>query len=142
MPRYMAYPDTDYEFVFNSVAPRFGGGSEIWCLLKPGMPRKHFYPHQPKAPIDGGPVKDGKLVMRHEGNLRVIEAALPWSSIPDVKRRIDKHQTVKFTFRVNDNHGPAQELAAQRSVSKENCLTFHNDWQTHWANELEFGFEP
>ena len=142
MPRYMAYPDTDYEFVFNSVAPRFGGGEEIWCLLKPGMPRKHFYPRQPKAPIDGGPVKDGRLVMRHEGNLRIIEAALPWSSIPDVKRRVDKHQTVKFTFRVNDNRGPAQELAAQRSVSKENCLTFHNDWQTHWANELEFGFEP
>jgi hypothetical protein len=29
----------------------------------------------------------------------------------------------------------------QRSVSKDNPLTFHNDWSTHWANELEFGFE-
>jgi hypothetical protein len=33
------------------------------------------------------------------------------------------------------------ELAAGRSVSKDNPLTFHNDWATHWANELEFGVE-
>ena len=35
----------------------------------------------------------------------------------------------------------AFELAAGRSVSKDNPLTFHNDWSTHWANEVEFGFE-
>ena len=26
-------------------------------------------------------------------------------------------------------------------ASKDNPLTFHNDWSTHWANELEFGVE-
>jgi len=25
--------------------------------------------------------------------------------------------------------------------SKDNPLSFHNDWSTHWANEVEFGFE-
>ena len=49
-------------------------------------------------------------------------------------------QTVKFSFRVN-NGGDAFELTAGRSVSKDNPFTFHNDWSTHWANEVEFGFE-
>jgi hypothetical protein len=42
---------------------------------------------------------------------------------------------------VNDNGGPSYELASNRSVSKANSTTFHNDWQTHWSNELEFAFE-
>ena len=141
MPHYMAYPDTDYEFALNPVAEKFGGGTEIWCLLKPGAPRKHFFPRQPKAKLDGGPVKDGRLVIRRDGNTRLVECALPWSAIPEVKQRRDAGQPVKFSFRVNDNRGPAYELAAQRSVSKDNPFAFHNDWQTHWANELEFGFE-
>jgi hypothetical protein len=60
--------------------------------------------------------------------------------MPEVKRRVDAGQTIKFSFRVN-NGGGALELAAGRSVSKDNCFAFHNDWSTHWANELEFGFE-
>jgi len=105
-----------------------------------GMPRKHFFPRQPKSPFDG-PVKDGKLVMRRDGETRFVEAALPWSEIPEVKKRLDAGQTIKFDLRVNDNAGPSYELATERSVSKVNSITFHNDWQTHWSNELEFGFE-
>jgi len=52
---------------------------------------------------------------------------------------MDAGRTIKFTFRVNDNGGPALELAAGRSVSREGMPTFHNDWTNHWANELEFG---
>ena len=37
--------------------------------------------------------------------------------------------------------GTAFELAAGRSVSQDNCFSFHNDWTTHWANEVEFGAE-
>ena len=141
MPRYMIYADTDYEFALNPVAERFGGGTEIWCLQRPGMVRKHFFPRQPRAAIDGGPVKEGRLVIRREGNTRFVECALPWSVIPEVRARRDAGQPVKFSFRVNDNRGPAYELAAGRSVSKENPFAFHNDWATHWANELEFGWE-
>ena len=137
MSRFGAYFDTDYEFALNQVGEAYGGGTEIFCLQRPGMMRKHFYPRQPKAPIDGGPVKgEAKLVVKD----KIVECAIPWSELPEVKKRLDAGQTVKFTFRVN-NGGSAFELAVGRSVSKDNCLTFHNDWSTHWANELEFGFE-
>ena len=137
MPRFAAYFDTDYEFALNKVGDAFGGGTEIFCLQRPGMMRKHFFPRQPKAPIDGGPVKgDAKLVVKEN----VVECAIPWSELTEVKARLDAGQTVKFSFRVN-NGGGAFELAAGRSVSKDNPLAFHNDWATHWANEVEFGFE-
>lgn len=138
MPRFCAYFDTDYEFALNQVGDAYGGGTEIFCLQRPGMMRKHFFPRQPQAPIDGGPVKgDAKLVVKDN----VVECAIPWSELPEVKQRLDAGQTVKFSFRVN-NGGGAFELAAGRSVSKQNPLSFHNDWSTHWANEVEFGWEP
>jgi hypothetical protein len=137
MPRFCAYFDTDYEFALNKVGERYGGGTEIFCLQKPGMMRKHFFPRQPKAPVDGGPVKDGARLAVKDN---VVECALPWRACPEVKACLDAGRTVKFSFRVN-NGTSAFELAAGRSVSKDNCLSFHNDWSTHWANEVEFGFE-
>jgi len=140
MPRFICYWDTDYEYALNKVAAKYGGGTEIWRLLVPGMPRKHFYPRQPQSPFDG-PVKAGRLEMRHEGNTRLVEAALPWPEMPLVKKRLDAGATVKFSFRVDDNQGPGYELAAGRSVSKVNFPAFHVDWVQHWANELEFACE-
>ncbi len=137
MPRFCAYFDTDYEFALNKVGDAWGGGTEIFCLQRPGMMRKHFFPRQPRAALDGGPVKGrAKLVVKDN----VVECAIPWSELPEVKRRLDARQTVKFSFRVN-NGGDAFELAAGRSVSKANSFTFHNDWTVHWANEVEFGLE-
>ncbi len=104
------------------------------------MPRKHFYPRQPKSPFDG-PVKNGKLVIRRDGNVRVVECSLPWSEIPWVKRRLEAGQTVKFTYRVTAGRGAAYELATNRSVSDNLGLTFHVDWERHWSNELEFGWQ-
>lgn len=72
---------------------------------------------------------------------RFVESAIPWSELAEVKRRLDAGQTVKFSYRVNNNDGPALELAAGRSVSKWNSFAFHDDWSTHWANEIEFAFE-
>jgi len=141
MPRFTGYNCTDYEWALNKVGERFGGGVEIWRLDVPGMPRKHFYPRQPKSPFDG-PVKAGQLVITHEGNTRIVEAALPWSEMPDVKKLLDAGKTVKFSFRVNDNAGRScMELARERSVSKRNSHAFHVDWTEHWANEVEFAFE-
>jgi hypothetical protein len=137
MPRFCAYFDTDYEFALNQVGDVYGGGTEIFCLQRPGMLRKHFFPRQPRAALDGGPVKGAaKLVVIGH----VVECAIPWAEMPEVKQRIDAGQTIKFSFRVN-NGGSAFELAAGRSISKDNCFAFHNDWSTHWANEIEFGFE-
>lgn len=142
MPRYTGYKCTDYEYALNQVAPEYGGGTEIWRLLAPGLNRKHFFPRQPGS--DGeGPVKNGQLVVRREGNTLITECAIPWSELPDVKAAIDKGLPVKISFRVNDNGAPGScmELAKERSVSKRNARAFHPDWKAHWANEVKFGAE-
>lgn len=140
MPGYIGYKDTDYEYALNKVAEKFGGGTEIWRLEVPGMPRKNFYPRQPKSPLDG-PVKDGKLVVVQDPTTRVVECAIPWTEIPDVKKKLDAGEPVKFSFRVNDDKdGGCLELSKNRSIAKRNA-SFHADWIEHWANELEFGFE-
>ena len=139
MPHYTPYKDTDYEYALNQVAPQYDGGTEIWRMQVPGMPRKHFYPRQPKSPYDG-PAVGGKLVVKWSGGMRIVEAAIPWSEIPWVKKRLDAGQTVKFSFRVNDDDGTGYELAHDRSVSATNGSSFHVDWERHWSNEVEFGF--
>jgi hypothetical protein len=140
MPHFITYWDTDYEFALNTVAPFYGGGTEIWRLQAPGIPRKHFFPRQPHSPIDGSPV-EGKLVTRYDNGTRIVEAAIPWGAMPEVYARIQRGETIRFTCRVNDNKGPAHELATGRSVSTTNSFTFHDDWKTHWSNELEFSAE-
>ena len=68
---FLHFQDTDYEFALNRCRD---GGTEIFCLTKIGAPPKHFYPRQPKAPGDGGPLGGGaKLVFK--GN--VLECADP-----------------------------------------------------------------
>lgn len=142
MPRYIGYKCSDYEYALNTVAPEYGGGFEIWRMLVPGMPRKHFYPRQPKSPYDGA-VKDGKLIVVREGNTLYYECAIPWKEIPHVKAAIDKGDKIKFSARINDDGAGAAclELARERSVSKKNSRAFHPDWKEHWANEVEFGVE-
>jgi hypothetical protein len=139
MPGFTNYKDTDYEYALNPIAPEYGGGVEIWRLQVPGMPRKSFYPRQPKSPYDGA-VK-GQLVIKRDGNTRIVEAAIPWSEIPDVKQKLDLGENIKFTFRVNDNKNPGiMELSHERSVAKRNA-SMQSDWVEHWANEVEFGWE-
>jgi hypothetical protein len=140
MPRFTGYKDTDYEYALNPVAKKYGGGTEVWRLLVPGMSRKHFFPRQPKSP-DEGAVKNAQLVIKRNGNTLITECAIPWEEIPDVKKALDNGQKIKFSFRVNDNGGTSMELAQGRSVSKINSRAFHPDWKVHWANEIEFGFE-
>lgn len=141
MPHFITYWDTDYEYALNPVAAEYGGGTEVWRLQSPGMPRKHFFPREPKSPIDGGAVPGAALAIRRTTDTRFVEASIPWSEMPAVWQRIRAGETVKFSCRINDNHAQARELATGRSVSKYNSMTFHDDWETHWANELEFGVE-
>ena len=140
MKGYTNYQCTDYEYALNPVASRYGGGTEIWRLRAPNMPHKHFFPRQPSSPKDG-PVKNGALMIIRTGNTRIVEAAIPWSEIPEVKKKMDANQPIKFSYRVNDNNSNVcMELSKDRSVSKING-SFMVDWKVHWANELEFGFE-
>jgi len=141
MPHFMMYQSNDYEYALNQVAPAYGGGTEVWRLFAPGVPFKHFMPREPQATTDGGPVTGAQLVISRDGNVRIVEAALPWPEIPEVKRRLDAGETIKFSCRVNDNSGPSYELAGFRSVSKTSLYGFHDLWTTSWTNEVEFAFE-
>ncbi len=141
MPKFIRYKTTDYEYALNKVADEYGGGTEIWRVMVPGMPFKHFFPRQPKHPKEG-PVKEGKLEIRYRDGMRIVECALPWAEIPHVKQRLDNGQTVKFGFRVNhDNRGPDMELAMKRSSGEGLSAAFHPNWSRSWPNEMEFGFE-
>ena len=141
-PKYFTdYKSTDYEYDLHPVAAQHGGGTEVWRLLVPGMPRKHFYPRQPKSKFDGA-VKSARLSVKHMGNTRIMEAAIPWSEIPHVQKLMAAKQPVKFAFLVQDDEGPGQmETGRGRSVSKKSGLSFHVDWGGHWSNEVEFGWE-
>ena len=142
MPRYAVWPTTDYEYALNPVAEQYGGGVEIWRLQHPGMPHKHHYPRQAKSGVEGA-VKDGKLVIKHDGATRIVEAAIPWSEIPHVKQARDEGRTIKFAWRVNDDaSGACLETARRRSVAKRSGNgAFTPDWVEHWDNEVEFAFE-
>jgi hypothetical protein len=142
MPHFITYWDTNYEFALNKVAPEYGGGYEVWRLAAPGVPMKHYFPREPKAPKDSGPVHDAKLSIVYRDGERMVEAAIPWHEIPEVRARILSGKTIKFSCRINNNKGESRELATGRSVSKINTFTFHDQWQAHWSNELEFGAEP
>ena len=140
MPNFVPGQDTDYEFALNKVAAKYGGGTEIWRLRVPGMPSKNFYPREPWDPKEGA-VTRGKLVVTRTATTRIVEAAIPWSEIPEVEAAANAGKTIKFTYRINDNQGVAMELANGRSVSKINPHSLHTDWTEHWSNEVEFGFE-
>jgi len=139
-PGFVPPPDTDYEYALNQVDAAHGGGTEVWRCLVPGMVRKMFYPREPASPLDGA-VRDARLVVRRDGNTRIVECAIPWGEIPKVREAMKAGRTVKFSFRVNDDKGPAMELAQDRSVSRKDPYAFHPDWVEHWANEVEFAFE-
>ena len=141
-PELLATYDSDYQYALNPVAPKYGGGTEVWRLDAPGLPHKHYYPRQPKAPGEGA-VADARLVVKRDGNNRIVECAIPWSELPEVKKRLDAGDTVKFSFRVNDNKGAGgtMELSRGRSVAKRGG-SFQVDWVEHWSNDIAFGWEP
>ena len=85
-----------------------------------------------------GQVRGGKLVVVHTGNTRIVEAAIPWSEIPEVKACKEARMPIKFSFRINDNAGVGcMELSRGRSVAKHGG-SFHVDWVEHWENQVEF----
>lgn len=138
-PDHTIAQDTDSEYALNRVAEKYGGGTEVWRLNAPGMPLKHFYPRQPKSPLDG-PVAGAKLAVVQTPTTRVVEAAIPWPEIPEVAACMRARRPIKFSFRVNDDAGVGcMELARGRSVAKRGA-SFHVDWIEHWENQVEFGW--
>ena len=142
MPKFVAYKTTDYEYALNHVAPKYGGGSEVWRLLKPRMPKKHYFPRQPKLAQGEGAVSGARLEVRYQGNTRIVEAAIPWREIPNVRALMEWGAPVKFSFRVNhQDKAPDMELAMGRSAAEGLSRSFQPDWSQSAPNELEFGWE-
>lgn len=139
MPNYGVVPTNDYEYALNPIAPKYGGGTEVWRLAYPGMPPKNFYPRQPKGEFDRA-VNDGKLAIRRDGESRTVECAIPWGEIPHVRKALLAHRTIGFSFRVNDNQGSGcLELSRNRSVAKRG-ESFGVPWTEHWTNTVQFAF--
>ena len=119
-----AMPDTDYEY---TIYARNDGGSELWRLLAPGVPRGHHYPRQPRAKFDQGPVPESKHVVRRQRGVTTYELAIPWSELTEWRPQAG--QKFGFTFRVNNNQGPALLFAAGKSATKTNGLSLHPYWE-------------
>ena len=119
-----AMPDTDYEFAAYRC---LDGEAELWRVLAPGLPRGHYYPRQPRAKLDQGPVAAGKCVVTRQGRTTVYELAIPWA---ELKRWPPKAgQTFGFLFRVNNNDGPKLTFGADKSAVKTNGLSLHPYWE-------------
>ena len=71
-----------------------------------------------------------------------MEAAIPWSEMPLVKKRMEEGKSVKFSFRINDDGASPLDFGKDRAVTRKAGYTFHPDWKTNWTNEIEFRFEP
>lgn len=141
MPKFIRYKDIDYEFALNSVAAEFGGGTEVFCLETPTMPRKHFYPRQPAHPEEGA-VDDARLAIAWRDGTRFVECAIPWARIPHVRAKMEAGEPFKFSFKVlHDDGGPEMELATGRSIAEGVATGFHPDWNQSAPVELEFGWE-
>lgn len=125
-----AMPDTDFEFSAYQCAD---GGSELWRILAPGIPRGHYYPRQPRAKHDQGPVQGAQHVVRREGKVTTYELAIPWTEF--VVRpsgglvRPKPGETFGFTFRVNNNTKPDILYGGDKSVVKTNGLALHPYWE-------------
>ena len=103
------------------------GGSELWRLLAPGVPRGHYYPRQPRAKSDQGIVTDGRHAVRRDATPLIYEVAIPWSELKEWKPKAG--QTFGFTFRVNNDKGPALQFGTEKSATKSNGLSLHPYWE-------------
>jgi hypothetical protein len=94
----------------------------------PGNAAQAFLSAPAQIAFDGA-VKTGQLSIRHEGNTRIVEASIPWSEIPHVRRLMQAGQPLKFGFLVgHDDGGGQMETGRERSVAKRSGLSFHFDW--------------
>jgi len=136
---FIAYYTNDYEYALNKVAEEHGGGYEIWRCRHPDLPNKHFYPRQPSSRMDGA--VPGELAVRYDGGTRFVEAAIPWSEIPEARARMESGRPLKLDVNVNDDGGArGLQMSRDKSVSRTG-LGVKPDWYQRWNTEIQFGWE-
>ena len=120
-----AMPDTDFEFgIYQCIDDK----PEIWRGLAPGIPRGHYYPRQPRAANDQGPVKDGQCVITRNGTETVYEAAIPWSQLEGWQPKVGRDFGLMFRFTARQ--GSPVVFGADKSATKSNGLTLHPYFET------------
>ncbi len=121
-----AVPDTDYEF---SLYGCEGGKSELWRHLAPGVPRMHDFPRQPRGKTTTGIVKEARHVVKRNGNVYTYEAAIPKSTVADLK--LGAGTDFGFTFKIGNSEGANAEYGKDKAVTKNNGLSLHPYWEPH-----------
>ena len=103
------------------------------------MAREDFYPRA--VDLQQGAVEGARLSVVYKGKTRISEVAIPWGEIPEVQALMAAGKPVKFSFRINYDRAASRELGQGRSAARLNGPAFHAVGGTHWANELEFGWQ-
>jgi hypothetical protein len=119
-----AVPDTDYEYALYLCA---GGGSELWRLLAPGVPRQHDFPREPRGPRTTGPVGGARHVVKLSGNVYTYEMALPWEELAQLK--LQPGTPFGLMVRAGNNQGPHVDYGTEKAATKINGLTLHPYWE-------------
>jgi hypothetical protein len=128
-----AYPDTDYEFCAYLCAD---GGSELWNILTPDMPRIHDWPHQVKGRVQPNPASGAKHAIRQDGRVRTYEIAIPRALIPELEPQAGT--TFRFAFFVGNDNGPKIRYGEGKAVTKTNALSLHPYWESSPSCQVEW----
>lgn len=140
MPKFVPYKSTDYEFALNKVGKAYGGGMEIWRLLVPGMPFKHFYPRPPKNGSRKARQRESwrsDIVKEHGSSSAPCPGGrYPMSNSYGIAAKRLNSASVSTTANV-----VRIWKSCGRSAAEGLSTSFHPTWVPHWPNELEFRFE-
>lgn len=118
-----AVSDTDYEYALYACR----GGSELWRLLAPGVPRRHDFPRTGSGPRTTGPVAGAKHVVRRQGQGYVYEMAVPRAELAELK--LAAGTTFGLMLRAGNDSGPHVDLGVNKAATKLNGLTLHPYWE-------------
>jgi hypothetical protein len=129
---WMSLPDTDYEFALYQCED---GRPELWCLLAPGIPRGHHYPHQKRSEVDQHAVEAESSVTHADGRT-TYRVAIPWHAlgVDEPKAGMD----FGFTFRFNADQGGGVEFGDRAGATKMNGLTLHPYWKPSPSNTIRW----
>jgi len=111
-------PDTDFEFALYDTV---GGGSELWCILAPDMPRVHHHPRQLRGDVRQHAVTNAKHRTAYVDGVRVYRVGVPWKTLGLAPK---SGTDVGLTFRLNQNKIGPVDYGIDRAI-KNNGLTLH-----------------
>ncbi len=120
---YHAIPDTDYEF---SIYQCEDGGTEIWCLLEPDMPRVHGFPRQLRGARYPHAEKRAAAQITHADGRTHYQITIPWGALGLQSPAAGTE--FGMTFRFNSASGGAVEFGRDKAITKANGLSLHPYW--------------